>query len=166
MSAEIANVVSAVSLTVAIIAVILLFLRQRASSTSLTPNLEQLRSLEANVALLREGRSEAERRLAAEERTASRVPDLEREVAQRLAQIDELKEAKGATERELATLREGLAQTKRSLEESGQRVLELGNEVKETEILLGTVRGEKSKAEESLAAKCAALGSLRTRSRI
>ena len=74
-----------------------------------------------------------------------------------MAQLDTLKESKGAADQELATVTEGLAQTKRSLEESGQRVLDLANEVKAIKTLLDAVRGEKAKAEESLAAKCVAL---------
>lgn len=150
MNFEIANLVSVVSLTVAIIAVILLIIISRRPAN--------FAGLAADAVSLREGKAEAERRLAAEERTASRVPDLERDVAQRLSQIDALKEAKGATERELASVKEGLVQTKSSLEESRQRVLVLGNEVKEIEKVLGAVRDEKAKAEESLAEASAILG--------
>jgi DNA recombination protein RmuC len=159
VNVEIANVVSAVSLTVAVIAIILLIVvwRHPASSTGVATDPEQIRSLGAELTSLREGKAEAERHLAAEERTASRVPDLERDVALRLAQIDALKEAKGATERELASVGEGLAQTKEALEESRRRILDLGNEAKEMEKVLGTVRNEKANAEESLAGKFAAL---------
>ncbi len=140
-----------------IVLLILLLRRPAAAPLSAVGDAERLRALEGEVASLREGKSDAERRLAAEERTASRVPDLEQELARRAAQIDALKDAKAASDLALATANEGLAQIKRSLDESHQRVADIGAEVKVTEALLESARSDKAKADESLAAKAAAL---------
>lgn len=90
----------------------------RRSAAPAGSDAEKLRTLEAELVQLRDGKADAERRLAAEERTAARIPILELELKDRSTQLDVLKEAKAEIERDLATAREALTQTTKSSAES------------------------------------------------
>src|SRR5262249_52285375 len=107
-----------------LVGILVAILMRRAAPTSASSaDADRLRTLEAEVVTLRDGKADAERRLAAEERTAARVPGLEGELAERTTQMESLREAKAAVEAQLARATENASRTTEGLGEA-QRTLE------------------------------------------
>lgn len=106
--------------------------------------------LDDELATLREAKAQAERMLAAEERTAARVPELERSLAEQSRQIDQLKDGRAAIERELATAREALSQTGRSFQESRLKVSQLDAELAQARAEVADLTASLSGLRESL----------------
>jgi DNA recombination protein RmuC len=101
--------------------------------------------LDGEIARLREGRTEAERRLAAEERTTARVPELERELVERDARIDGLREAKARAD-------ESLAQSTALLAEKSDAVDRLRREIEIARASQDAARAEAADLRARMAA--------------
>jgi hypothetical protein len=117
----------------------------------------RIQALEADFAALREDKADAERRLAAEERTAGRVASLDRELVERGVQVESLRNGKAVAETELAREKESAARTFDSLTRAEGRVAELEAVTHDSALRIEMLIGEKANAEESLAAKAASL---------
>lgn len=97
--------------------------------------------LEAELTALREANSGLERRLAAEEQKALRVPDLEASLAERGTLTDSLRDAKAAVELDLAKTAEALAQIKEARDRAAAQ----------TEATIGDLRQRLEAAERARA---------------
>src|SRR5258708_3706028 len=88
LSAEIAYVfLAALAAAVLVAAIMAAVMRRQQVAPPLGADADRVQVLEAEVVALREGKAEAERRLAAEERTAARVTGLEQQISERATQL-------------------------------------------------------------------------------
>ncbi len=117
---------------------------------------ERLRGLEAELAQLREAKAEAERRLAAEERTAQRVDGLERELGERTAQLESLREARNLAEIALARATEQAGNAAESLDLAQRRIAELDSAGRETAARLESLQARLAEATALQQEKAAA----------
>lgn len=150
--------ISLLALVAALVVLVLVILMRRhgggASAVALS---ERAQALEVEVAQLRDGKGEAERRLAAEERTAGRVPDLERELRDHKTQLQAVGAAKAGIEIDLAKAKEAAAHVGEALDTSQKRIADLEAAGREAALRLEAVLAEKADVEEALAAKTASL---------
>src|ERR1700683_3995691 len=98
---------------------------------------ERLWRLEAEIANSRGEKALLDRRLALEEQKASRLPELEKVVADRTQVIETLTEARAVSERQLAVSVEALARVQTALQEVKERLVN-------TELSLDTLRSDKA----------------------
>jgi len=140
-----------------LIAVLVSILSRRPTSapTDVERSEERLRQLEAEIANSRTEKALLDRRLAIEEQKASRLPELEKVVADRTHAIELLIDAKAVAERQLAVSSEGLARVQTALEEVRERLTSSG-------LSLETLRRDKSGLDEMLASKIEAVTRLET----
>jgi DNA recombination protein RmuC len=158
LSAEIAYVfLAALAAAVLVAAIVAAVMRRQQVAPPLSADADRVQVLEAEVVALREGKAEAERRLAAEERTAARVTGLEQQISERAAQLEALRGAKTAAEIELSRAKEAAERTSEALGESRARVTELEAAGREAALRTETLLAEKAKVEESLATRSANL---------
>ncbi len=153
----------AVAAVIAVLAALVVGLVLRRSTPADAPEAEErLRAAEAELARLRDGKAEAERRLAIEEQKASRLTELTQELAEKSRLADLLKDQKAAAEAELAAAREALANARKEAESLADRLAQAstgleaerraGAELKaERARLQETLEQERRKADEKLA---------------
>lgn len=153
MNVEMAwSVAAAIVPALVVAAVVVAFLRRPGPGGD-----ERHEAADAEIATLRHDKAEVERRLAAEAERASRVPVLERELSERNLQVDHLRDARAAVERELATASEALAQTRRAMAEVQARLSAQETETRETKARLDAEGRAKAELEAGLADRGARL---------
>ncbi|TBW33640.1 DNA recombination protein RmuC [Siculibacillus lacustris] len=143
-----------------IVAVLILLLQARRAAEA---HAVAIAALEDALDESRDARAEAERRLAAESTTAARVPDLERDLAERAAELDRLRQDKGTVERQLATAAERLAQVEQGNADLRTRLQAADELLRAASARFETLRAAKAVADETLAARTADLGRLAER---
>jgi DNA recombination protein RmuC len=134
-------------------AAVLLMKRSWSRGRSVPDPNEQIRQLGAEVLGLRDAKAELERRFAVEEQKAVRIPELERTLAERLQQIDALRDGKATAERGLAAAGEALTQIRKTLAQEEARAAALAAEIEGLNKRHEMLRQEKSKLDEVVAAK-------------
>lgn len=107
------------------------------------------RQLENEVASLRSEKSEAERRLAAEEQKAARVQALEMTIAEKTSAIDELRMAKGAVDQDLAAARETIRQNEETTRGLQSRLDEAEKARLEVQSRYEALKDEKAELDKS-----------------
>ncbi|MEQ9145448.1 MAG: DNA recombination protein RmuC [Parvibaculaceae bacterium] len=155
MSPEILIAVAAAAVVAMIVTVIMaLILRRPAAVGGLSDS--------AELATIRDAKAEAERRLAAEERTAARVPELERQLREQQELVTSLRDAKAKAETSLAEIEtrlaertEALTAVRRELEQGRTQAEKAQAEVADLRTRIAgleeTLEQERAKAEEKLA---------------
>jgi DNA recombination protein RmuC len=98
-------------------AVLFVILARRGLSAAASLADDRLRGLESDIAALREEKAGLDRRLAVEEERSSRIPGLERGLAEKTAQMESLVQAKAAVETQLAASAEGLVRVEAALQD-------------------------------------------------
>lgn len=146
LTVEIAYVFAAALSAAALVAlVVVAILRRWGAAPASSTDADRVRSLEAEVAVLWEGKAEAERRLAAEQRTAARVSGLEQELGERRVQMDALRDAKAAVEIELSKTKETAERTGEALSATRAHVTAWRLRIETSDIIAsGTSRKRRS----------------------
>jgi DNA recombination protein RmuC len=128
----------------------LCFRRTTPSGAESSISAERLQQLETEATRLKGDKANLELRLAVEEQKASRLPEMERAIAERIKLAETLGEGKGTAERQLAVSSEALTRVEMALKEAKARLVT-------TEEALEILRSEKAGLEEALAGRTEAV---------
>ena len=139
----------------AVVAAILIMVTKRVGAAGTMPGDVdgRVQQLEGELARLRDARSELDRRLAAEEQKAARVPALEGEISERELALDTLRKEKAVVDRDLATATEAASQTRDALNRMQARVTELDGQIRDAAERTEVIRKEKATLEDELATR-------------
>jgi DNA recombination protein RmuC len=165
LSAEITSPIYVIIIAVAasaIVAAVLIIITKRSGATGVISGDTEarIRQLETDLTFLRDTKADLDRRLAAEEQKASRIPILEAALAEKTTAADGFRDAKAAVERELAkageTVRQnnaGLVELKQRLEAAHKSQIELQERLEATNQALGEEHARYLQLQETLTQK-------------
>lgn len=147
-------IVIAVAASAVVAAILIIVTKRNGGPGIITGDVEgRIPQLETELASLRDAKADVDRRLAAEEQKAIRIPALETALAEKSAAADSLRDAKATAERDLATATEAANLTKETLTRTQTKVAELEAQLREAAARADAIREEKAKLEDELATK-------------
>jgi DNA recombination protein RmuC len=151
-----------IAIVVAAVAAFIIVLLMRRWLTAQSDSPDTSARVEADLLVMREAKSALELRLAVEMEKTSRIPDMERILAEKTDQTSMLERAKAEAESKLAASSEGVMRLEAAWQETKDRLAEAERFREEIRGQLNALQNEKGQQDNALATRTEALARVET----